>query len=341
MNRTRTVLVTGGLGYIGSHACVALAAAGYRPVIVDNLGNAKASVLERISELAQAEVGFHRADVGDRAALGAVFARERVAAVLHFAGWKAVGESVDKPLMYYENNVAGTIALLEVMAEHGVPRIVFSSSATVYGEPERLPLTEDHALRPVNPYAKNKLMIEHLLADCAAADAGFQYAALRYFNPIGAHPSGRIGEDPRGVPNNLLPYVAQVAVGRRPSLRVWGRDYATPDGTGVRDYLHVMDLAQGHVAALEYLERRSRSITANLGTGRGYSVLEVVKAFEHASGKAIPLEFHPRRAGDVAQSYADASLAGRELGWRARLSLEAMCRDAWRWQSQNPEGYPG
>jgi UDP-glucose 4-epimerase len=210
----------------------------------------------------------------------------------------------------------------------------------VYGEPERLPLTEDHPLRPVNPYAKNKLMIEHILADCAAADAGFQYAALRYFNPIGAHPSGRIGEDPRGVPNNLLPYVAQVAVGRRPSLRVWGRDYATPDGTGVRDYIHVMDLAQGHVAALEHLERRARSITANLGTGRGYSVLEVVQAFERASGKAIALEFHPRRAGDVAQSYADASLAGRELAWRARLSLEAMCRDAWRWQSQNPEGYP-
>jgi UDP-glucose 4-epimerase len=341
VNRTRTVLVTGGLGYIGSHTCVALAAAGYRPVIVDNLGNAKASVLERISELAQAEVSFHRADVRDRAALGAILAAERVRAVLHFAGWKAVGESVEKPRMYYENNVAGTIALLAAMADHGVRHLVFSSSATVYGEPERLPLTEDHPLRPVNPYAKNKLMIEHLLADCAAADAGFHYAALRYFNPIGAHPSGRIGEDPRGVPNNLLPYVAQVAVGRRPSLRVWGRDYATPDGTGVRDYIHVMDLAQGHVAALEYLERRSRPITANLGTGRGYSVLEVVKAFERASGKAIALEFHARRAGDVAQSYADASLAGRELGWRARLSLEAMCRDAWRWQSQNPEGYPG
>ena len=334
------VLVTGGLGYIGSHTCVALAEAGYRPVIVDNLGNAKASVLERLRELASTEVAFHRVDVRDGAALGAILARERVQAVLHFAGWKAVGESVAKPLMYYENNVGGTIALLEAMAAHGVPRMVFSSSATVYGEPERLPLTEDHALRPVNPYAKNKLMIEHILADCAAANAGLRYAALRYFNPIGAHPSGRIGEDPRGVPNNLLPYVAQVAVGRRPSLRVWGRDYATPDGTGVRDYIHVVDLAQGHVAALEYLERSGRSLTANLGTGRGYSVLEVVKAFERASGKAVGLQFHPRRPGDVAQSYADASLAARELGWRAQLSLEAMCRDAWRWQSQNPEGYP-
>src|SRR5262249_34687481 len=221
-------------------------------------------------------------------------------------------------------------------APHGV-----SSSATVYGEPERLPLTEDHALRPVNPYAKNKLIIEHILADYGVADAGFRYAALRYFNPIGPHASGRIGEDPRGVPNNLLPYVAQVAVGRRPSLRVWGRDYATPDGTGVRDYIHVMDLAEGHVAALAYLERGGRSITANLGTGRGNSVLEVVKAFERASGKDIQLEFHPRRPGDVAQSYADPSLAAHELGWRARLSLEAMCRDAWRWQSQNPTGYPG
>ena len=334
------VLVTGGLGYIGSHACVALAEAGYRPVIVDNLGNAKASVLERIRELTQSDISFHRADVRERQALGALLARERVQAVLHFAGWKAVGESVEKPVMYYENNVGGTIDLLAAMAEHGVRRLVFSSSATVYGEPERLPLTEDHPLRPVNPYAKNKLVIEHILADCAVADAGFHYAALRYFNPIGAHPSARLGEDPRGVPNNLLPYVAQVAVGRRPSLRVWGRDYATPDGTGVRDYIHVMDLAQGHVAALAYLERRARSITANLGTGRGYSVLEVVSAFERASGKSIPLEFHPRRAGDVAQSYADASFAARELGWRARLGLEAMCRDAWRWQSGNPEGYP-
>jgi UDP-glucose 4-epimerase len=335
------VLVTGGLGYIGSHTTVALAAAGYRPVIVDNLGNAKAAALERIRELAGADITFHRADVRERAAIAKILGDERVSAVLHFAGWKAVGESVEKPLMYYENNVGGTIALLQAMAERAVRQLVFSSSATVYGEPERLPLTEEHPLRPVNPYAKNKLIIEHILADQAAAEPGLQYAALRYFNPIGAHASGRIGEDPRGTPNNLVPYVAQVAVGRRPCVRVWGRDYATPDGTGVRDYIHVMDLAQGHVAALEYLERRKSSITANLGTGRGYTVLEVVKAFERASGKSIALEFHGRRAGDVAESYADATRAAAELGWRATRSLDEMCRDAWRWQSQNPDGYPG
>jgi UDP-glucose 4-epimerase len=335
------VLVTGGLGYIGSHTSVALAAAGYRPVIVDNLGNAKPAALERIRELSGSDIAFHRADVRERAAIAKILGDERVSAVLHFAGWKAVGESVEKPLMYYENNGGGTIALLEAMAQARVQRLVFSSSATVYGEPERLPLTEDHPLRPVNPYAKNKLIIEHILADYGAAEPDFRYAALRYFNPIGAHPSGRIGEDPRGIPNNLLPYVAQVAVGRRPCLRVWGRDYATPDGTGVRDYIHVMDLAQGHVAALEYLERRKRSITANLGTGRGYSVLEVVQAFERASGKSIALEFHGRRAGDVGACYADATRAAAELGWRATRSLDEMCRDAWGWQSQNPDGYPG
>ena len=336
------VLVTGGLGYIGSHTTVSLAAAGYRPVIVDNLGNAKASVLERLRALAgDVGIAFRRADVRDQAAIADLLREEQVQAVVHFAAWKAVGESVEKPLMYYENNIGGTIALLQAMAECGVRRLVFSSSATVYGEPERLPLTEDHPLRPVNPYAKCKLMAEHILADQAAADPAFRYAALRYFNPIGAHPSGRIGEDPRGVPNNLLPYVAQVAVGRRPALRVWGRDYPTGDGTGVRDYLHVMDLAEGHVAALGFLERDARSITANLGTGRGYSVLEVVRAFERASGKSIPLEFHPRRAGDVAECYADARRAEQELGWRARLTLDEMCADAWRWQSRNPQGYPG
>ncbi|HYR33571.1 MAG TPA: UDP-glucose 4-epimerase GalE, partial [Burkholderiales bacterium] len=295
-SKKRTVLVTGGLGYIGSHTAVVLAGAGYRPVIVDNLSNAKASVLERVRELAPGgDVAFHRADVRDLAAIEQILSGEGIEAVLHFAGLKAVGESVEKPLLYYENNVAGSVALLAAMAAKGVRRMVFSSSATVYGEPERLPLTEDHPLRPVNPYAKNKLMVEHVIADHAAADRGFRYAALRYFNPIGAHPSGRIGEDPNGIPNNLLPYVAQVAVGRRPSVRVWGRNYATPDGTGVRDYIHVMDLARGHVAALAFLERGS--ITANLGTGRGYSVLEVVKAFEKASGKRIPLEFHARRPG--------------------------------------------
>jgi len=334
------VLVTGGLGYIGSHTCVVLAGAGYRPVVVDNLSNSKASVLARLRELtANARLPFHHADVRDRAAMENILAAERIDAVLHFAGLKAVGESVEKPLLYYENNVGGSIALLEAMSSRGVRQMVFSSSATVYGEPERLPLTEDHPLRPANPYGKNKLIVEHILADHAAADPRFTYAALRYFNPIGAHSSGRIGEDPGGIPNNLLPYVAQVAVGRRPKLRVWGRDYATPDGTGVRDYIHVVDLAQGHVAALGFLEREQRSITANLGTGRGYSVLEVVRAFEGASGKTIDLEFHPRRPGDVAQSFADASLAANELGWRARLTIDQMCRDAWRWQSQNPQGY--
>jgi len=333
-------LVTGGLGYIGSHTCVVLAEAGYRPVIVDNLANAKAGVLPRIRELAKADISFHKADIRDRPAMEKIIAAEKIGAVLHFAGLKAVGESVEKPLLYYDNNVGGSIALLEAMAAKGVKRMVFSSSATVYGEPERLPITEDHPLRPLNPYAKNKLIVEHILADHAASHSDFLYAALRYFNPIGAHPSGRIGEDPSGVPNNLLPYVAQVAVGRRPKLRVWGRDYPTPDGTGVRDYIHVMDLAQGHVAALDYLERQERSITANLGTGRGYSVLEVVRAFEAASGKTIGLEFHPRREGDSAKSFADPSLAASELGWQARFTIDQMCRDSWRWQSQNPDGYP-
>jgi UDP-glucose 4-epimerase len=337
----KNVLVTGGLGYIGSHTAVVLAEAGYRPVIVDNLSNAKPSVLARIRGLAgNAEIAFHEADVRDQAAMQQILVEEAVDAVVHFAGLKAVGESLEKALLYYENNVSGSVALLCAMAAKGVQRMVFSSSATVYGEPERLPLTEDHPLRPVNPYAKNKLMVEHILADHAVAEPNFRYAALRYFNPIGAHPSGRIGEDPNGIPNNLLPYVAQVAVGRRPSVRVWGRDYGTPDGTGVRDYIHVMDLAQGHIAALAFLDKAERSITANLGTGRGYSVLEVVKAFEHACGKRLALEFHPRRGGDVATAYADPSLAARELGWRARFSIEDMCRDSWRWQSQNPEGFP-
>jgi len=336
----RNVLVTGGLGYIGSHTCVALVGAGYRPVVVDNLSNSKAAVLPRLRAVAQTnDIGFHRADIRDRDAIAAILADEHIDAVLHFAGLKAVGESVERPTLYYDNNVAGSVALLAAMEQSGTRKIVFSSSATVYGEPERLPLTEDHPLRPVNPYARSKFMVEGILADQAAARAGFRYAALRYFNPIGAHPSGQIGEDPNGVPNNLLPYVAQVAVGRRPSLRVWGDDYPTPDGTGVRDYLHVMDLAEGHVAALRCLEQGKDSLVANLGTGTGRSVLEVVHAFERASGRRVALEFHARRPGDVAESYADPSHAARVLGWRARFSLDEMCRDAWRWQSQNPAGY--
>ncbi|MGA8007503.1 MAG: UDP-glucose 4-epimerase GalE, partial [Burkholderiales bacterium] len=287
----KTILVTGGLGYIGSHTCVALAQAGYRIAIVDNLANSKLAVLERIRGLApEAKIDFHRADLRDRAALDKAFAAQPIAAVIHFAGLKAVGESVEKPLLYYDNNVGGSVALLEAMAKHGVKRLVFSSSATVYGEPERLPLTEDHPLRPASPYGKTKLVIEHVLADAAAADPAFAYAALRYFNPIGAHPSGRIGEDPRGVPNNLFPYLTQVAAGRLPRLRVFGADYPTPDGSGVRDYIHVTDLAAGHLAALAYLDRKKRSITANLGTGRGYSVLETVRAFEKTTGIEVPLE---------------------------------------------------
>lgn len=334
------ILVTGGLGYIGSHTCVVLAAAGHELLIVDNLSNAKLQVLERIRELAPGRrIDFERLDLRERAALAHIFASRRIDAVVHFAGLKAVGESVEKPLLYYENNVGGTLALLHAMLAHGVRKIVFSSSATVYGDPERLPLGESHRLQPASPYGRTKLMIEQILADQALAEPQFLHATLRYFNPIGAHPSGRIGEDPRGVPNNLFPYIARVAVRRLDKLRVWGSDYPTPDGTGVRDYIHVMDLARGHLAALDYLDKRGRSITVNLGTGRGYSVLEAVRAFEHASGRTVPVEMAARRPGDVAQCYADASLAARELGWRAELDLAAMCRDTWRWQSANPEGF--
>jgi UDP-glucose 4-epimerase len=327
------VLVTGGLGYIGSHTCVLLAEAGHELVVVDNLSNSKPVVLDRLKELTGKAIEFHRADLRERGALDTAL-RDPADAVIHFAGLKAVGESVEKPQLYHDNNVGGSVNLLEAMAARGVRRIVFSSSATVYGDPERLPLTEDHRLRPANPYGENKAEIEQLLQKSEV-----EYAALRYFNPIGAHASGRIGEDPRGIPNNLMPYIAQVAVGKHPALRVWGSDYPTPDGTGVRDYIHVMDLARGHLAALDYLVKAKRPITANLGTGRGYSVLDAVKAFERASGKKIPLDFQPRRPGDVAASYADASLAARELGWKAALNLDDMCRDAWRWQSQNPDGY--
>ena len=335
------LLVTGGLGYIGSHTCVALAEAGCELVILDSLANSKLAVLERLHELTGKKFEFVRADVRDPAALDALFKAHRFDAVLHFAGLKSVGESVANPKLYQEVNVGGSKTLLEAMRAHGVRQFVFSSSATVYGEPEFLPYTEEHPLRPANPYGETKLAVERLLTAEAAADSSFLYACLRYFNPIGAHPSGRIGEDPKGVPDNLLPYVAQVAVGLRPTLRVWGNDYDTPDGTGVRDYLHVVDLAAGHIAALRYLEGKQHSITANLGTGRGHSVLELVSAFERASGVKIPLEFHPRRPGDIRASYADPSLAARELGWRARYGIEEMCRDAWRWQQGNAQVHPG
>jgi UDP-glucose 4-epimerase len=335
------ILVTGGLGYIGSHTCVALAQAGFALAIVDNLSNSKPSVLKRIRELVPgATVAFHQVDLRDRKTLGAAIAAQPIEAVVHFAGLKAVGESVEKPLLYWDNNVGGTIALLEAMQQHGVRTIVFSSSATVYGPPEYLPYREEHPLRPESPYGRTKLVIEQLLADEAVSDPDFRYASLRYFNPIGAHPSGRIGEDPRGEPNNLFPYITQVAIGRLPKLRVFGNDYPTPDGTGVRDYIHVMDLAAGHVAALGYLGKHGRSITANLGTGTGCSVLQMIAAFERISGKSVPYECVDRRPGDIAAFWADPSLAARELGWRAALGLDDMCRDAWRWQSQNPDGYP-
>jgi UDP-glucose 4-epimerase len=317
-----------------------LAEAGYEVGIVDNLSNSKAAVLDRLHELApRAKMDFLRADIRDAAALADYIGRQRLDCAVHFAGLKAVGESMEKPLEYYDNNVAGSLSLLKAMKARGVADLVFSSSATVYGEASKLPLTEGEPLRPINVYGGTKAIVEQMLADHAAADAGFHYAALRYFNPVGAHPSGRIGEDPRGIPNNLFPYIAQVATGRHPALRVWGNDYPTRDGTGVRDYVHVMDLARAHLAALEYLERRRRSIIANIGTGRGYSVLEVAKAYERASGRRVPLEFHARRAGDPAENYADPALAQRELGWRAQLGLDEMCADSWRWQSANPEGY--
>ena len=334
------VVVTGGLGFIGAHTCVELARASGRLLIVDNLVNAKASVLPRIRELAPgAEIEFVRADIRDPAALDRIFSAGDIEAVVHFAGLKSVGESAAIPLAYYDNNVGGTVTLLLAMARHGIDHLVFSSSATVYGEPERLPLIEGHRLQATNPYGRTKLMIEQIIADHAAARASFRHATLRYFNPIGAHASGRIGEDPRGVPNNLFPYLTQVAVGRLPRLRIFGGDYATVDGTGVRDYIHVVDLALGHLAALKYLREKDRSITVNLGTGRGYSVLEVVKAFETATGRKVPYEIAPRRPGDSASSYADTSFAARELGWQAKFGIEDMCHDAWRWQSENPSGY--
>jgi UDP-glucose 4-epimerase len=318
-----------------------LAEAGYAIGIVDNLANAKPAVLERIRALAKgAEIDFLQADIRDESALAAYLEHRRLDCVVHFAGLKAVGESMEKPLEYYDNNVTGSLSLLKAMKARGVRDIVFSSSATVYGEPLKLPLTEDHRLQPINVYGQTKAIVEQILRDRAAADKDLHYAALRYFNPVGAHPSGRIGEDPRGIPNNLFPYIAQVATGGRAALRVWGNDYATRDGTGVRDYIHVMDLARAHLAALSYLERRRQSIVANIGTGRGYSVLEAVKAYERASGRPVPVEIHPRRAGDSAENYADPTLARRELDWEAQLGLEEMCADSWRWQSANPTGYP-
>jgi len=334
-----TVLLTGATGYIASHTWLALLAAGYRVVGLDNFSNSSPKVLERLARLSGQAPLFERADVNDTAALEEVFARHRPDAVVHFAAFKAVGESAEQPLAYYRNNVGGLLGTLEAMRRHGCSRIVFSSSATVYGMPQSLPLREDAPLSALNPYGATKLMGETILRDLGAADPQWQTAALRYFNPVGAHESGLIGEDPRGIPNNLMPYVAQVAVGRRERVQVFGGDYDTPDGTGVRDYIHVLDLAEGHVAALRFLLGGRESITVNLGTGRGYSVLELVRAYEQASGRPIPYTIAARRPGDAAANYADPSLARERLGWVARHDLQRMCEDSWRWQHMNPQGF--
>jgi UDP-glucose 4-epimerase len=334
-----TVLLTGATGYIASHTWLALLAAGYQVVGVDDFSNSSPEVLKRLQELSGTAPVFERADVCDAAAMHALFQRHSIAATVHFAAFKAVGESAQKPLDYYANNLGGLLTVCRTMQAHGVRRLVFSSSATVYGDPASLPITEDFPLSATNPYGQTKLIGETILRDLGAADAAWQTACLRYFNPVGAHESGRIGEDPRGTPNNLMPYVAQVAVGRRPFLQVFGDDYDTPDGTGVRDYIHVSDLADGHVAALRRLFDAPGSFTVNLGTGRGYSVLEVVKAYAAASGRAVPWQVVPRRPGDVAACYADPTLAQQLLSWQARLDLQRMCADSWRWQSMNPQGF--
>jgi UDP-glucose 4-epimerase len=333
------ILVTGGAGYIGSHACLEFLRAGHDVVVADNLSNSKEEALRRVEQLAGRRLTFHKADLLDRPALEAVFGEAAVDAVVHFAGLKAVGESVAQPLRYYHNNIAGTVVLCQVMAAHGVKDIVFSSSATVYGDPASVPITEAFPLSATNPYGRTKLMIEWILRDIHTAAPECNVALLRYFNPVGAHASGRIGEDPNGIPNNLLPYIAQVAVGKLERLSVFGDDYPTPDGTGVRDYIHVVDLAIGHLRALERLRDNPGVVAYNLGTGRGYSVLEVVRAFEKASGRPIPYRIAARRPGDVAASYADPTQAQRELGWRAGRGIDEMCADVWRWQSANPNGY--
>ena len=361
------VLVTGGAGYIGSHTCVELLAAGYDLVVVDNLSNSSVESLRRVTGIAgvgleilpvaqdgrewvgdpsalpqdgmKSRLVFVEGDIRDRDLLRPVFERFDIEAVIHFAGLKAVGESVAMPLRYYDNNVSGSVALFEVMAEFGCKRVVFSSSATVYGDPASVPIKEDFPLSTTNPYGASKLMVENILRDVFASDQAWSIGLLRYFNPVGAHESGLIGEDPNGIPNNLMPFVSQVAVGLREKLSVFGGDYDTVNGTGVRDYIHVVDLAKGHVAALQKLMQSPGLVTVNLGTGHGYSVLEMVKAFEKASGKSVPYEIVARRPGDVAQCYADPTYAYEVLGWKAELGIDRMCEDAWRWQRENPKGY--
>lgn len=326
------ILITGGTGFIGSHACVTLAKTGYELVILDNLSNSRADVIDRLATLCGKRPAFVQGDIRDAATLGRLFAAHPISAVMHFAGLKAVGESSEKPIEYYDNNVAGTVQLLAAMERAAIKTLVFSSSATVYGNPANVPIREDFPRIATNPYGRTKLMIEDILADLHQADPQWRIARLRYFNPVGAHESGLIGEAPHGTPNNLMPYVAQVAAGQREFLNVWGNDYPTPDGTGVRDYIHVCDLAEGHVAALDYLNSEGGMLTVNLGTGQGYSVLEMVKAFEKASGSAVPCKIGLRRVGDSAKCWADPALAQRLMGWKASRGLDQMCADAWRWQ---------
>ncbi|MFD1736822.1 UDP-glucose 4-epimerase GalE [Bacillus salitolerans] len=334
-----SILVTGGAGYIGSHTCVELLEAGYEVVVVDNFLNSHSKSIERVSDITGKQVKVYKVDLLDRQAVEQIFNENNIEAVIHFAGLKAVGESVQKPLYYYQNNITGTLVLLDVMRAHGVHKLVFSSSATVYGDPEQVPITEKSRLQATNPYGRTKLMIEDILKDVYVSNNEWGIALLRYFNPIGAHESGLIGEDPSGIPNNLIPYITQVAVGKRDELKVFGNDYPTSDGTGVRDYIHVVDLAKGHLKALHKIMGTSGVEAYNLGTGVGYSVLEMVKAFEHASGRTIPYRIIERRQGDVAVVYGDPSKAERELGWKAEKSLEEMCKDSWKWQSMNPKGY--
>jgi len=333
------ILVLGGAGYIGGHTSVVLAERGHRVVIADNFSNSSRAAVARLEQVIGAPLPLHELDVRDAAALARVLSEYAFDAVMHFAALKAVGESCIKPLDYFDNNISGTISVLQAMRAAKVRRLVFSSSATVYGDPAQVPVREDAPLRATNPYGRTKLVMEQLIGDVAAADPAFRAAVLRYFNPVGAHPSGLIGEDPNGPPNNLMPFICQVAVGRRQRLQVFGDDYPTPDGTGVRDYLHVMDLARAHVDALDYLCAKDRSVTVNLGTGRGVSVLEMIQAFARAAGKSVPYEVVARRPGDSASVYADPSLAHELLGWKAERDLDAMCRDAWRWQALNPQGY--
>ena len=333
------ILVTGGAGYIGSHTCVELLQAGYEVIVIDNLVNSKEESITRIREITGKALTFYKADLLDKQALNKIFKNKSIEAVMHFAGLKAVSESISFPLRYYHNNIAGTLTLLEIMQIHGVKKIVFSSSATVYGNPHTVPITEDFPLSTTNPYGQTKLIIEQILSDLYYSEPDWNIAILRYFNPIGAHPSGKIGEDPNGIPNNLVPYITQVAIGKLRVLNIFGSDYETPDGTGVRDYIHVVDLAAGHIKALQKLNENPGNVVYNLGTGKGYSVLEIINTFSKVTGKEIPYRFVERRPGDVAVSYADPSKANNELGWSAKYGLEEMCTDAWRWQRNNPEGY--